>query len=125
MAKMTKVEGVQQVLRNLKRARVGQGRLLEVGLMRAGLFLQRKSQQVVPIDTGALRNSAFTRMQGSGLRAEVVVGYTQEYAIHVHENLEARHAPGKIAKYLEVPARRYRKQLQQIIADALAGMRKK
>ena len=33
---------------------------LTKGLIVAGLFLQRKSQQVVPVDTGNLRASAFT-----------------------------------------------------------------
>lgn len=44
----------------------------------------------------------------------VIVGYTQNYALYVHENLEARHAPGKQAKYLEGPARR--------LAGTLGGM---
>lgn len=39
---------------------------------------------------------------GSG---SVVVGYTQEYAVYVHENLSAWHAPPTRAKYLEEPAR--------------------
>lgn len=36
----------------------------------------------------------------------VVVGYAGvNYAIYVHENLEAAHSPGKQAKFLESPAR--------------------
>jgi hypothetical protein len=38
--------------------------------------------------------------------ASVVVGYSTGYALYVHENLQAHHAPGKEAKYLEGPARR-------------------
>lgn len=34
----------------------------------------------------------------------VIVGYTQAYAVYVHENLTARHPVGQ-AKYLEQPAR--------------------
>lgn len=34
-----------------------------------------------------------------------VVGYRAAYAIHVHEDLTARHAKGKVAKFLETPAR--------------------
>ena len=33
---------------------------LEKGLLQGGLFLQRISQKVVPVDTGALKASAFT-----------------------------------------------------------------
>lgn len=32
-------------------------------LLQAGLFLQRESQKVVPVDTGHLRASAFTRLE--------------------------------------------------------------
>lgn len=35
----------------------------------------------------------------------VIVGFTQAYAVFVHEDLTARHAPGKQAKFLEQPAR--------------------
>lgn len=45
----------------------------------------------------------------------VVVGFAQPYAIYVHENMEAAHKEGKIAKYLEKPLRENRQQLQQVI----------
>ena len=44
-------------------------------------------------------------------QAEVIVGFTQRYALPVHERLDTRHAPGKTAKYLEGPARRMAKEL--------------
>ena len=47
--------------------------------------------------------------------AEVVTGYTQKYGIYVHENLQARHAEGKQAKFLEAPARRLRDRLASIV----------
>lgn len=37
-------------------------------------------------------------------KARVVVGFTQNYGLWVHENLEARHPVGQ-AKFLEQPAR--------------------
>jgi hypothetical protein len=36
---------------------------MEAGLMLGGLLLQRLSQGQVPVDTGALKNSAFTRVE--------------------------------------------------------------
>lgn len=36
---------------------------LAQGLLMAGLALQRDSQQLVPVDTGALKGSAFTRVE--------------------------------------------------------------
>ena len=35
-------------------------------LLLGGLFLQRESQKLVPVDTGALKNSAFTRLDEGG-----------------------------------------------------------
>lgn len=32
---------------------------------------------------------------------DVIVGYTQNYAVYVHEDMKARHKEGKTAKYLE------------------------
>lgn len=45
----------------------------------------------------------------------VEVGYAQTYAIVVHEDLTASHAPGKQAKYLESPARRMNRELETIV----------
>ena len=39
------------------------GKTLAQALLLAGLRLQRESQMLVPVDTGTLRNSAFTRME--------------------------------------------------------------
>lgn len=47
----------------------------------------------------------------------VVVGYTQVYALRVHEDLEAHHKPGKQAKFLEQPAREYSQEISRIIKE--------
>ncbi len=56
------------------------------------------------------------RDQGS-----VVVGYTQDYAVYVHENMGAYHAPPTQAKYLEQPARQLSNMgvLSSIVSTAL------
>lgn len=46
-----------------------------------------------------------------------VTGYAMVYAIYVHENLNARHAEGKMAKYLTGPARVYRKEIAKLVRD--------
>lgn len=122
--RMVKVDGVQAVLTNLRKTAKAKHKALELGLVKAGLFLQRQSQKVVPVDTGALKNSAFTRLdRKKDKEPEVFVGYTMFYAIYVHENLYARHKPGKIAKYLEIPAKRYRQELYGIIRKELEKRR--
>lgn len=55
------------------------------------------------------------------VKPSVVVGYQANYAVYVHENLEARHAPGTQAKYLEQPARQLSPVLGKIIIDAVKG----
>jgi hypothetical protein len=64
---------------------------LRRGLLKAGLALQRESMKIVPIQTGNLRNSAFTRSEGSGFQTVVIVGYTAKYALFVHEILDNAH----------------------------------
>lgn len=51
---------------------------------------------------------------GSTQKVSVIVGYTQSYAIYVHENLEAHHPVGQ-AKYLESPYRRMKPELVKAI----------
>jgi len=114
------VTGQKAIIRELKKYRRSQAKKVEAGLKLGGLYIQRQSQLIVPIDTGALKNSAFTRSRGSGLDTKVGVGYTQEYAIYVHEDLTARHAPGKTAKFLEIPVRRYQRQILAIVKKAAA-----
>lgn len=46
---------------------------------------------------------------------DVIVGYTANYALRVHEDLEARHAPGKVAKFLHKPAVEKQKEIAEII----------
>jgi hypothetical protein len=51
------------------------------------------------------------------------VTYTAPYAIYVHENLEAHHAAGTQAKFLEQPAREMDNtgDASRIVADAIIG----
>lgn len=92
---------------------------LRKGLFRAGLFLQRESQKIVPVETSILKNSAHTRMVGTGMDVAAIISYGTDYAMYVHENLEARHKPGKQAKFLEQPLRDHQERLREIIAQAI------
>ena len=143
---MIKVVGVNKVLNSMKRQSVNHGNKFAVGLVAAGLHLQHISQRVYcPVQTGNLKNTAFTRKFGSGFLTDVVVGYTAEYAAFVHEDLTKAHgkefnvkhagdiqaaqgtkrgtAQGGMfmrgehqqAKYLEKPARLLRPVLLRII----------
>jgi len=121
MASLLKLTGVKKAIKALRREKIQRGRLLAAGLKRAGLFLQRESQKVVPVEWSTLKNSAFTRAFGTGAKTEVIVGYTAGYAVYVHEDLQARHNPGQQAKFLEGPAREKEDQIRRIITGAVKG----
>lgn len=68
----------------------------------------------------ALDNKLKAMISGSsGTKGPTVtVGYTQNYALPVHENLQAYHPVGQ-AKYLEEPARLHKKKIATIVREAL------
>jgi hypothetical protein len=135
------IKGAKEIKAKLRQQKTKHIAGLQRGLMRAGLALQRESMKIVPILSGNLRASAYTRPSGHGSTFEVAVGYTAKYALYVHENLEAAHgrvfnekhadkikkAKGKAkqywfrrgadqqAKFLEKPFREQRKRLAEIV----------
>lgn len=143
LSKMTGLGSVLGRLKKVKSVRLGPG--FEVGLKRAGLFLMRKSQEIVPVWRGPLRASARTmNIGGKGYLADVVVsfGAGAPYAVVVHEDLNKVHGEAfnrkyaveisnaktaqqksyyfkrgknQQAKFLEKPARIYRPQLIALI----------
>ena len=54
-----------------------------------------------------------------GTTTSVKVGYNTEYAVYVHENLEANHPNGGQAKFLEQPAREMRADLAHGVENDL------
>lgn len=92
MANLGNVSGLPTVLRNLRRAgdRIAAG--VQRGLTKGGLYLQAKSMDIVPVQLGTLKATAFTRnVGGQGFNADIVVGYNTDYAVFVHEDLTKAH----------------------------------
>lgn len=118
MASLIKIRGMSQVLGKLRKSKSTTASGVERGLKMAGHFLQRESQLIVPVRLGFLKGGAFTRnIGGRGFDADVIVGYVEDYAVYVHEDLNAQHKPGKQAKYLEQPARQKRGEIIKIIME--------
>jgi Flp pilus assembly protein CpaB len=112
---MTKhVKGVQKLVRQLQAYPIEKTHAVARGLLKAGLKLQATSQKLVSVDTGALKASAFTEPSMEPEGPKVIVGYTQRYAIYVHEMIHLKHTVGQ-AKYLEEPFRTMTKVLSDII----------
>ena len=97
------VTGVEQVIakmRTIGATKIGPD--IGRGLTNAGKFLQRKSQEVVPKQIGDLHDTAFTRnIGGVGLKTDILVGYTAEYAAVVHEDLTKAHGKEFNIKHAE------------------------
>lgn len=92
MANIVRVSGLPTVLRNLRQAGDKIAQATAKGLVKGGLHLQRKSQQIVPVQLGDLKNSAGTRnIGGMGFDADVIVFYNTDYAVYVHEDLTKAH----------------------------------
>lgn len=114
------ITGVQEVINKLAESGRITGERLAQRMVVAGVFIQKESQKIVPIKTSVLKNSAYTRnVGGPGFDADIVVGYIPHYAVYVHENLQAKHAPGKEAKYLENPIKRNQKRILNILGQRL------
>ena len=122
MASLCRISGVPQVLAKMKIAKGVIGLECQRRLKKAGLFIQRESQKIVPVEFGVLKNSARTvNMGGKEFDADIddidiVVHYGAgaNYAVYVHENLEAKHKPGKRAKYLEAVVREQKTEIFKI-----------
>jgi hypothetical protein len=122
LAKRSKaVRGIAALIKKIEQHKAKIAKGLERGLTKAGLWLLRESMKVVPVDTSALKNSApnVTRKEGSGFNTVFIVGYGMDYAVYVHENINARHKPGKMAKFLEIPARYGRDDMAELVMEEL------
>lgn len=142
------VHGTAKASNDLRRRRAQFGRNIERGMLRGGTFLLDQSNRIIPVDQGNLRASGFIRHSGKGLKVIVRVGYTANYALYVHENLDFAHGeafnrkyvkeiaagakqpwngktfhrrgPDQQAKFLEMPARRDRGRIVQIVREHAA-----
>lgn len=75
------------------------------------------SQQEVPVLSGRLRDSAVIVEDLGGTSQNVRVGYGAEYAVIVHEDLDAAHSTGK-AKFLQDPFNKRRSSMARRIAKS-------
>lgn len=83
-----------------------------------------ESNQKVPKDSFALVKSARIKEDKSPKKREIRtlgVTYDTDYAVAVHEDLEAKHAPGTSAKFLENPTKKQRRRYASEMKAALIG----
>lgn len=80
-----KLEGVDIVLRNLNKEIQGIDNRTRSGLGAAALVVKADALKETPVDTGNLRQSAYTEVFDSPEGYSAVIGYTASYAPYVHE----------------------------------------
>lgn len=115
-------EGVDKLNAKLKKLAMLSEEEAKKTLTVIALDLQGKAQMICPVgETGDLAGSAYTEI--NGLEAEV--GFSEEYALIQHENMEYRHKPGKQAKYLENPFKENRNKYVDLIGKAISRAVKK
>lgn len=95
----------------------------EDALVEALRPIYERSQVLVPVKTGALKESGYLEGEMDGSVARASVGYAQEhdpgYAVFVHENLEARHRAPTQAKFLQQPVEEQMGEIRGRIVDYL------
>ena len=71
------------------------------GLLVGAEHILGEARKVVPIAEGTLERSGAASVDEQQLVA--AVSFDTPYAVRVHEDMNARHSPGRTAKYLERP----------------------
>lgn len=124
MAKVLSVEvkGDKEVIAKLAAYSLNATRAMANALYEEAQGLITEAKEETPKDTGALRSSGHVELpQIEGTKVTVEAGFggaAVDYAIYVHEDLEAYHTNGK-AKYLEDPLNRRSRGMDDRIAEKM------
>lgn len=114
------------------------GKVSNEALEEIGVYIKEQSIRNTPVDTGDLVASAYTKFEADKYKPKTIVGYTSNYALYVHEDLEARHGrdrlpfvrngtivppdhPNHSAKFLE---RVLKEKAREIFAIAEKGVKR-
>lgn len=89
------------------------------GLLLAAEAVLTEATDTVPIEEGTLQRSGRASVDPQNLRG--LVSYDTPYAVRVHEDMTARHDPGRRAKWLEAAMAENTDMIRQIIADSIRG----
>lgn len=104
------LEGAERLARMFQKATSSDTlRELEQAVFGTANAVLNESKKIVPVDTGTLKDSGRVerpKVDSDGIEVEITYGgAASDYALIVHENMNARHQDGKTAKYLEIPVK--------------------
>lgn len=83
------VEGLDNTISNLNREISSIEKRSVEGIRLACLVAQAEAQRRVPVEHGFLKSSAYTRKSPENPNV-VELGFSSDYALYVHENLEQK-----------------------------------
>lgn len=106
------VKGFSQIKSAIEQVKKEHEKKKRKALNRIGVIIKADSVKLTPVDTSNLRGSAYIDVDGS---KSVFIGYTADYAVYVHEDLEATHEVGE-AKFLEKAVKMNQKRIIDEIA---------
>ena len=124
MATERKLLGAEAFVKTMRALGNNSPRFAAIALYREAERIMTAAKALTPVLTGALRASgqvASPEVHGDGARVTMGFGNSAVgYAIHVHENLQARHPVGQ-AKFLEQPLNEARSGMDaRLAADVRA-----
>lgn len=88
---------------------------LSDGLKAGGELVLEKANQLVPVESGDLKDSGIVTVDGD----TATVTYTSEYALKQHERLDFDHPGGGHAKFLEIGALANAAAIEEEIAERI------
>lgn len=95
-----KLSGVEVSIKNIIEKAAQIKTATRQGMAAGALDVEASAMEKTPVDTGNLKASFFVDVSNPDL---ITVGNTAEYAVNVHENMNAHHRVGQ-AKFLESAA---------------------
>lgn len=86
---------------------IGKTNVLKEAMYAEARTVLNESKKIVPVDQGTLKRSGEVeapKVDAKGIEVSITYGgAASEYALIVHEDMNARHKDGETAKYLERP----------------------
>lgn len=76
-----------------------------------------RSNELVPVDSGELRDSGTVTVEETSTGATATITYSAGYAMQVHEDIAAHHPHGGRAKFLETALREAGPELAEALVE--------
>ncbi len=119
------IEGLDEAIKNMNKMFIKSPVAVSKALDKVANSVLAESIQLTPVDTGTLRRSQKVTNKKVGIdEVSVEVRADTDYAVYVHENLQARHPQGQ-AKFLESAVNTIAPEIEMIVATGMRSVLKK